>query len=173
MNKIQVAIIARLEYRRRGAYACRDVGVATLESMMTTIVLKIPFPPTVNHIWTRVGNRSFLTREYRRFLALVVGAVESAKVAPGFKEAPAYSVQLTVFPPDRRARDLDNFLKAALDAVTRAQLCPDDSLVCQLSATKGAPAEKPFAVLEITALQCATTARQPEDYGEKTRKYNK
>ena len=58
-------------------------------------------------------------------------------------------------------------------AVTRAQLCPDDSLVCQLSATKGAPAEKPFAVLEITALQCATTARQPEDYGEKTRKYNK
>ena len=140
---------------------------------MPTVTLKIPFPPTANHIWARVGNRSFLTREYRRFLALVVGAVESAKVAPDFREAQAYAVELTVFPPDRRARDLDNFLKAALDAVTRSQLWRDDSLVCQLSATKGAPAEKPFAVLEITALNCASSQRKPEDYGEKTRKYNK
>ena len=71
---------------------------------MPTVTLKIPFPPTANHIWARVGNRSFLTREYRRFLALVVGAVESAKVAPDFREAQAYAVELTVFPPDRRAR---------------------------------------------------------------------
>ena len=140
---------------------------------MTRILLKIPFPPTVNHIWARVGTRTFLTKEYQRFLRIVIGAIESAKVAPGFKNAPAFAVHLTVYPPDRRPRDLDNFLKAALDAVTRSQLWPDDSLVTRITAIKGVPAENPFAILEINALNSATSTRKPEYYGEKTRKYEK
>lgn len=140
---------------------------------MKTLRLKIPFPPTVNHLWARTGKRTYLSKEYRSFLALVAAEI---RLAPGAREignANAYAVELTVYPPDRRPRDLDNFFKAALDAVTRAGLWQDDSRVCKLVAYKGVPAEKPFAILEITPLERSVVTRNPEFYGERARRYKK
>ena len=42
---------------------------------------------------------------------------------------------LSVYPPDKRKRDIDNILKALLDSLTNAKVYLDDSLIKQLDIT--------------------------------------
>jgi crossover junction endodeoxyribonuclease RusA len=42
-----------------------------------------------------------------------------------------------LYPPDSRTRDLDNYLKALLDACTHAGLWDDDQLIDQLFVYRG------------------------------------
>jgi crossover junction endodeoxyribonuclease RusA len=46
------------------------------------------------------------------------------------------SVEIDVFPPDKRVRDLDNILKPLLDAMTAAGCWHDDSQVANLRVTR-------------------------------------
>jgi crossover junction endodeoxyribonuclease RusA len=46
-------------------------------------------------------------------------------------------MEVYLFPPDRRKRDLDNYMKGLLDALTVAELWTDDSLVDQLHIFRG------------------------------------
>lgn len=46
------------------------------------------------------------------------------------------SVFIEVFTPDRLRRDLDNIFKCLLDALTKAGVYADDSLIWELSAKK-------------------------------------
>lgn len=41
-------------------------------------------------------------------------------------------VTITAYRPDNRRRDLDNLLKAVLDALTHAGVYEDDHLICDL-----------------------------------------
>jgi len=43
-----------------------------------------------------------------------------------------------LFPPDRRKRDVDNILKALLDALTHAGVYEDDSFIDDLRVVRGA-----------------------------------
>lgn len=147
------------------------MNIAT--AVKVRLKIKIPFPPTANHIWARGGKRTYLTKEYQSFLKIVSLAIKRAEEARPLFGANAYAVRLVVYPPDRRVRDLDNLIKPVLDALTRAGLWLDDSRVCMITACKGAPAEEPFAVVEITALHEQPEIDPPELYGEKTRKYKK
>lgn len=135
--------------------------------------IKIPFPPTANHIWARGGKRTYLTKEYQTFLKIVSYAITRADEARPLYGARAYAVAITVYPPDRRVRDLDNLIKPVLDALTRAGLWADDSRVCLITACKGAPAVEPFAVVDVAALHELPETLPPEDFGGKTRKYKK
>jgi crossover junction endodeoxyribonuclease RusA len=58
------------------------------------------------------------------------------------------AVHITACPPDNRRRDLDNLLKATLDAMQHAGLYDDDSQIDSLKITRG-PVEKP-GCLRIT-----------------------
>jgi crossover junction endodeoxyribonuclease RusA len=42
------------------------------------------------------------------------------------------AVNIFVYPPDRRRRDLDNFLKSLLDALVYSKVLEDDSLIDDL-----------------------------------------
>lgn len=59
------------------------------------------------------------------------------------------SVSLVVVPPDRRRRDIDNMLKAPLDAMCHAGLYQDDSQIVSLSITTAAPGERSVMLVEI------------------------
>jgi crossover junction endodeoxyribonuclease RusA len=48
------------------------------------------------------------------------------------------SLSVVLFPPDKRKRDVDNYLKGLLDALTHAEVWTDDSLVDQLAVYRGA-----------------------------------
>lgn len=56
------------------------------------------------------------------------------------------SITLVYVMPDRRKRDLDNYLKPVLDALTECNIIEDDSKIVSLNIYKHPFAEKPGAV---------------------------
>ncbi|EMS7078238.1 RusA family crossover junction endodeoxyribonuclease, partial [Escherichia coli] len=65
----------------------------------------------------------------RKFQSAACAAiVEQLRRLPKPTSAPA-SVEIVLFPPDNRIRDLDNYNKALFDALTHAGVWEDDSQV--------------------------------------------
>jgi crossover junction endodeoxyribonuclease RusA len=59
-------------------------------------------------------------------------------------------VELDLFPPDRRKRDIDNFSKAILDGLTHAEVWLDDSQIDVMTVTRcDVNKECPGAVIRI------------------------
>lgn len=91
--------------------------------------IELPFPPSTNHMWRRVGNRILISRRGRAFRHAVCSILAAARIRPlGGKLA----VQVDIYPPDNRRRDIDNLLKALLDALAHGGAYHDDSQVARL-----------------------------------------
>ncbi len=88
--------------------------------------LELPYPPSINHYWRRVGPRTLISREGRRFRKEVMAIL----AAMGVKPLPGpLTVWIKVYPPDRRRRDLDNIIKSLLDALEHGAAYHDDSQI--------------------------------------------
>ena len=92
--------------------------------------LELPFPPSVNHLWRRVGNRTVVSREGRSYRT----AVRRALLARGVRPIEGrLAVEIDVYPPDRRRRDLDNIQKALLDSMAHGGVYADDAQIDRLT----------------------------------------
>jgi len=93
------------------------------------VMITLPWPPSINHYWRRVGPRTLISREGRTFrknvCALLGGGGSARKPPAGGRIALA----MDAFPPDRRRRDLDNIQKPVLDALEHAGVYEDDSQI--------------------------------------------
>ena len=92
------------------------------------MVMTLPYPPSVNHYWRRVGPRTLISREGRTFrknVCALLGGGGPRKPPSGGRIALA----MDAFPPDRRRRDLDNIQKPVLDALEHAGIYADDSQI--------------------------------------------
>ena len=95
----------------------------------------LPYPPSVNHYWRRVGARTLISRAGRAFRERVCSLLAARRIEP--LDGPL-AMRIDVFPPDHRRRDIDNLQKALLDAlqqpavvaVTVFRLQPDN--LCRL-----------------------------------------
>lgn len=94
------------------------------------IELELPYPPSVNHYWRRVGPRTLISRGGRAFRNEVCAILAARRVRP-LDGALAVSIEL--FPPDRRRRDVDNAMKSLLDALAHGGAYHDDSQVARLT----------------------------------------
>lgn len=93
----------------------------------------LPYPPSVNHYWRRVGSRVFISRAGRVFRERVCAILAARQIDP---LAGPLTLQIEIFPPDNRRRDIDNVQKALLDALQHGGAYYDDSQVVSLSITK-------------------------------------
>jgi crossover junction endodeoxyribonuclease RusA len=94
------------------------------------IELELPFPPSVNTYWRTFQGRMLISkkgREYRKAVADQVLIQKGAKHYEG-----KVKVTIEAWRPDERRRDLDNLLKAPLDALTHAGVYMDDQLIVDL-----------------------------------------
>lgn len=118
--------------------------------------IQLPWPPSVNAYW---GNRVVLPRGGRAFVQTYLTAEATqyreavqAVVRARWPRLRALRDRLTVsivaFPPDARVRDLDNTLKATLDAITAAGVWADDGQIDELSIKRGA--KRKGGGLEVT-----------------------
>jgi len=119
--------------------------------------IKIAWPPSVNHVWRKTpAGRIYLTREARIFRADVMSRVAVARchgVLPRTALAGNLAVAMELYPPDRRRRDVDNYSKAVLDALTHAHLWRDDSQVKRQAVEVCEPRAGGQVVLTISALE--------------------
>ena len=101
---------------------------------MTTFRAVLPFPPSLNSYYSKKtvnkGARAFTSvyvnatgKKYRRDVGFCVKPI---------KLGGRLTVTVELFPPDRRIRDLDNYLKCLLDALTHGGVWHDDSQIDEL-----------------------------------------
>lgn len=94
---------------------------------------ELPFPPSVNAIWRRVGRKTLLSAAARRYRGQVVQRLlQQFGKLPRVGNGPL-AVTIRARRPDARRRDLDNLPKAILDALTHAGLWGDDSQIEHLA----------------------------------------
>lgn len=112
---------------------------------MTTAIL--PYPPSVNNYWksrwTGKFIQHYISPEGRKFRRRVCDILDGVPTLTG-----PVTLLIDVIPPDKRKRDLDNILKALLDALQHAGVYEDDSQIVDLCVAKSRP-DKPGRV-EVT-----------------------
>lgn len=111
----------------------------------------LPYPPTVNHYWGRNGSRTFIKARGIEFRKNVKKCFEQLS----FEKITTSKVTVTIkaYMPDNHKRDIDNLLKATLDAITHTELVwADDNQVDKLSIERVPKKFHKFenGVLEVT-----------------------
>lgn len=108
------------------------------------IEIKLPYPPSVNHykktgrlITTKRGKiyqQKFNSPETIAYFYQVW--MKARKEGLKSFQGETISVEVEVYPPDRRKRDLDGILKVLLDAMQKANLYDDDAQIARLLVTR-------------------------------------
>lgn len=96
------------------------------------IFLRLPFPPSVNTLYPSTNGRRFLSKRGKLY-------VQQVAVCVGRQRAPTGRIayRMVLCPPDKRRRDLSNFVKAAEDCLTKCGFWGDDSLVDDMRVLRG------------------------------------
>ena len=113
-------------------------SVALDEAVPTSsdlLCFELPWPPSMNHYWRRVGAKTLISRDGRKFRREVLDTI--FELSRQFEMRRLHvtgrlSVEIDAYPPDRRRRDLDNVLKPLLDALQHAGVYDDDSQIDSL-----------------------------------------
>lgn len=105
--------------------------------MTERIEFVLPYPPTANTYWRRHGNTYFISEAGKRYCRDVALVVSQQRLKLSLSEKLA--IRIIVEPPDKRRRDLDNLLKAPLDALTHAGLLIDDEQFDGINIVRGLP----------------------------------
>lgn len=124
------------------------------------LVLSLPFPPSVNHYWRWVGrNRVIVSPAGHRYRKAVLDRVFQEKAAGGALEgirlplAGRLGLHLTLIPPNRLRRDLDNHIKAVQDALTYAGIWRDDEQIDRLFVQRALPDPQAGVCVTVSVLR--------------------
>lgn len=115
--------------------------------MTLPVSFELPYPPSVNTYWRRVGVRTIVSKKGRQYREAVKASIQMDELKLGINFNVAVSVE--VYPPDARRRDVDNILKALLDALRDAGVYKDDSLVKYLEVLMREPL-RPEGLVSVT-----------------------
>jgi crossover junction endodeoxyribonuclease RusA len=115
---------------------------------MTTTILTLPFPPSINTYWGFHGHRRFLTKKALQFKAEVLAVILTTNTKSYGDDLLAMNI--VWFPPDRRIRDIDNPIKPLLDSLVQANVMNDDSQIRQLTLQFGEICKGGKALVTIT-----------------------
>ena len=119
---------------------------------MRTIEIHLPWPPTVNNYYGTLirGKRKipYIKADGKQFRKDVEEAIHQQ--LPGFETLQdSLYVEVVLYPPDARRRDLDNYMKALLDAITLSNIWEDDSQIDQLAIFRGCKLTKGMCTIKI------------------------
>lgn len=97
-------------------------------------MLSLPYPPTMNHLHSVFRGRKILSKVGRDYQTEVAIAV--LKAGRPRAEVGRLSVEIDVYPPDKRRRDIANVEKAINDGLVKAGVIEDDCLIDRLLITR-------------------------------------
>lgn len=103
--------------------------------MSVMVELTLPFPPSVNRYYRNLHGRTLISAEGRAYKELVGRIVQWHRASKQIEDR--IELQITLHPPDKRRRDIDNSCKAILDSLQKAGVFLDDSQVDRLFVERG------------------------------------
>ena len=117
----------------------------------------LPFPPSMNTYWRNFRGRTVMSKAGRAFREQVIQYVIDNNI-PKFGESKV-KITLILRPRDKRKIDIDNRIKAVLDALEHAGVFDDDFHVDHIHMIRGAPIKG--GLLHVT-IEEIDNPRQPE-----------
>lgn len=93
------------------------------------IMLKLPFPPSVNTYWRNYKGRIVLSDKGRSYKNTVKEFFDIDIKHTPFGKNDELKVFLDLYPGDKRRRDVDNYSKSVLDALESTSLYGNDNQV--------------------------------------------
>jgi crossover junction endodeoxyribonuclease RusA len=119
--------------------------------------VELPYPPSLNNAFSQTrGGKRFKSRRYTAWRTAAMWTIKAA----GLRKATGpVHLLVTVCPPDKRARDIDNLLKPIVDSLVASGVIADDSnrYVLKIVAQWALPPSKtrPYALVEIQPVTVA------------------
>ncbi len=109
--------------------------------------LELPYPPSVNTYWRANGHRRFISPAGVKFTNEVSQIVQ--EVNPRRFGDKQVAVSIVIHPRSKRKFDLDNTLKAILDALMKANVYNDDSQIERIEIKRGEAVKGGMAVIHL------------------------
>lgn len=98
---------------------------------MDLLTLTIPYPPTINHYLKQGKWGRFLSPEAKAFKA-EIKALWFEMGMPRFSIVDKLKLEIYVYHPDNRKRDISNIIKIIEDALQDAGFYDNDYRICEL-----------------------------------------
>lgn len=99
------------------------------------LTLELPYPPSVNHMYINARGRRFPNKKAIDY-KIKVQDIVIEECAKKFGSSPI-SLQIWVYPPDRRKRDISNIIKIVEDSLQDAGVYDDDFQINLLVIQRG------------------------------------
>ena len=128
-----------------------------------TYTVTLPWPPTVNHLYMQLrgSHQKVRTKRAREFFEKS-SAIIASLPKPVWQEGRRFKVEILFRAPDKRVRDIDNFVKATVDAL-KGRVIADDSLIDSEHTYRGAKIKGGAVAVRVTEL---LEYREPVDFDE-------
>ena len=126
---------------------------------MIPLDIDLPWPPSVNHYWRKVGNRVLISREGREYRRIVVGQLAPRRMT---QQPTTKRIAMTIHAhaTDLRRRDLDNITKSLFDAFQHAGVYEDDEQIDDYRVVRGEKIKG--GVVRISMAECVAWPRADE-----------
>lgn len=115
--------------------------------MNQNIRLSLPYPPSVNSYWRANGHRRYISKEGVEFTK-AVDLIVKQNGAKSFEDR-RVAMSVMIHPRSKRKFDLDNTLKAILDALMKADMYNDDSQIDYIEIARGEAVDGGKAVVHL------------------------
>ncbi len=100
------------------------------------IILELPYPPSVNHYYQHGKGRIWIGKRGREYRLQVFSILHEKKIKPLEGKI---CLDIFVYPPDKRKRDIDNTQKCLFDALQHGGLFKDDNQISKFCVTRLEP----------------------------------
>jgi len=115
------------------------------------MIIRLPYPPSVNKYKTIIRGKMVNCSKFEQFYKECYYLSKKEKWGK-FKDV-NLSIDIVVYHPDRRKRDLDNLLKATLDSLKYSKIIDDDFFVQKLSISRGGISKPGYLTIDISEIK--------------------
>ena len=131
------------------------VNLAGWVVMNEIFTVKLPWPPSINQYWRTIyagrATRTLISKKARKFRADVISIISSCGLH-SLRLDGRLSARITLHPPTKARRDVDNYAKGILDAFTHACVWNDDEQIDELHIYRGRVEKGGKVVVTVSSL---------------------